>query len=89
MNDSQDQPRKILLGKKVIRHFAVRTGIQTGAKATDTTTATTDDSSSGQMDPSKDTGDTCSMNTSTGTGCSGTRMSYDGGGGGVATNARC
>lgn len=56
--DTAPAPRKVLLGKKVVRHFAVRTGVQTG-------------------------------NTSTGTGCSGTRMSLDGGGGGVATNARC
>lgn len=88
MSDSQDKPRKILLGKKVIRHFAVRTGIQTGAKADTSMDASTDDSS-GQLDPSKETNNTCSGNTSTGTGCTGGSRTPPPASGGVATANRC
>lgn len=31
---STPAPRKVLLGKKVVRHFAVRTGVQTGNTST-------------------------------------------------------
>lgn len=67
-DDSSNKPRKILLGKKVIRHFAIRTGIQTGAVNSAAGSDSTDDSSSG-ANPSNNTGTTCSANTSTGANC--------------------
>lgn len=71
MNDEQGKPRKILLGKKVIRHFAVRSGIQTGVVNNTSTTDTDPGGSSGQADPSNNTStnNTCSANTSTNTNC--------------------
>lgn len=77
-DDSPSKPRKILLGKKVIRHFAVRTGIQTGAK---NSLSDVNESDTNQVDPSGNTGDACSNsgNTTTGANCGSANTSVAGG----------